>query len=93
MPLTIVLIPLISTLVTELNFGKRYEDNGRVIFDHWAKWHLSLNTLSNQKMLNGLSSSDKNNCVNVPSHRKKAILDTSRILCHPIHHGLQSGNA
>jgi hypothetical protein len=34
-PLTIVLISEISTMVngTLLNFGKRYEDNLRVIFD------------------------------------------------------------
>ena len=38
-PLTIVLIRVISTMVngTLLNFGKRYEDNLRVIFDQWPK--------------------------------------------------------
>ena len=48
--LTIVLIPLISTIVngTLLNFGKRYEDNLRVIFDQWPKLHLGLDALSNQ---------------------------------------------
>ena len=36
-PLTIVLIPLISTIVngTQLNFGKRFEDNLIVLFDQW----------------------------------------------------------
>ena len=54
-PLTIVLIPLISTIVngTLLNFGKRYKDNLRVIFDQWPKLHLGLDALSNQKILNG----------------------------------------
>ena len=53
-PLTIVLIPLISTVVngTLLNFGKRYEDNfKRVNFDQWPKLHLGLDALSNQKNL------------------------------------------
>ena len=38
-PLTIVLISKISTMVngTLLNFGKRYEDNLRVIFDQCTK--------------------------------------------------------
>ena len=56
MPLTIVLIPLISTVVngTLLNFGKRYEDNLRVIFDQSPKLHLGLDVLSNQKTLNGI---------------------------------------
>ena len=55
-PLTIVLIPLISSIVngTLLNFGKRYEDNLRVIFDQWTKLHLGLDVLSNQKILNGI---------------------------------------
>ena len=50
MPLTIVLIPLISTIVngTLLNFGKRYGDNLRVIFDQWPKLHLGLDAVSNQ---------------------------------------------
>ena len=51
-PLTIVLISEISTMVngTLLNFGKRYEDNLRVIFDQWPKLHLGLDALSNQKI-------------------------------------------
>ena len=55
-PLTIVLILLISTIVngTLLNFGKRYEDNLRVIFDQWLKLHLGLDELSNQKILKGI---------------------------------------
>ena len=55
-PLTIVLISEISTKVngTLLNFGKRYEDNLRVIFDQWPKLHLGLDALSNQKILNGV---------------------------------------
>ena len=38
-PLTIVLILLFSTIVNGnlLNFGKRYEDDIRVIFDQWQK--------------------------------------------------------
>ena len=39
---------------TLLNFGKRYEDNLRVIFDQWPKLHLGLDALSNQKMLKGV---------------------------------------
>jgi hypothetical protein len=52
-PFTIVLIPDISSMVngTMLNFGKRYEDDIRVIFDQWPKLHLGLNALSNQKIL------------------------------------------
>ena len=52
-PLTLVLIPLISTIVngTLLNFGKRYDDNLRVILDQWLKMHLGLDALSNQKIL------------------------------------------
>ena len=55
-PLTIVLIPLISTIVngTLLNFGKICEDDLRVIFDHWQKLHLGLDALSNQKILKGI---------------------------------------
>ena len=33
-----------------LNFDKRYKDNIRVIFDHWPKLHLGLDSLSNQKI-------------------------------------------
>ena len=55
-PFTIVLIPVISTMVngTVLNFGKRYEDDLRIIFDQWPKLHLGLDALSNQKILNGI---------------------------------------
>jgi hypothetical protein len=55
-PFTIVLILLICTMVngTMLNFGKRYEDDLRVIFDQWPKLHLGLDTLSNQKILKGV---------------------------------------
>ena len=54
--LTIVMISRISTMVngTLLNFGKRYKDNLRVIFDQWPKLHLGLDVLSNQKILNGI---------------------------------------
>ena len=54
--LTIVLILLIITIVngTLLNFGKRYEDDLRVIFDQWPKLHLCLDALNNQKILNGV---------------------------------------
>ena len=59
MPFTIVLISGISTMVngTLLNFGKRYEDNLRVIFDQWPKLHLGLDSLSNQKILKDVISS------------------------------------
>ena len=55
-PFTIVLILLISTMVngTLLNFGKRYEDDLRVIFDQWPNLHLGLDALSNQKILKGI---------------------------------------
>ena len=55
-PFTIVLISGISTMVndTVLNFGKRYEDDLRVIFDHWPKLHLGLDALSNQRILKGV---------------------------------------
>jgi hypothetical protein len=36
---------------TLLNFGKKYEDNLRVIFDQWPKLHLGLDAPSNQKIL------------------------------------------
>ena len=39
---------------TLLNFGKRYEDDLRVIFDQWQKLHLGLDELSNQKILKGI---------------------------------------
>ena len=38
---------------TLLNFGKRYKDKLRVIFDQWLKLHLGLDALSNQKILKG----------------------------------------
>jgi hypothetical protein len=55
-PFTIVLISVISTMVngTLLNFGKRYKDDLRVIFDQWPKLHLGLYALSNQKILKGV---------------------------------------
>ena len=42
-PFTIVLILLISFMVngTLLNFGKRYVDDLRVIFDQWPKMQLA----------------------------------------------------
>ena len=39
---------------TLLNFGKRYKDDLRVIFDQWSKLHLGLDALSNQKIFNGV---------------------------------------
>ena len=47
---------LIRTMVngTLLNFGKRYKDDLRVIFDQWPKFHLGLDALSNQKTLKGV---------------------------------------
>ena len=56
MPLTIVLISGISTMVngTVLNFGKRYKNDLRVIFDQWPMLHLGLDALSNQKILKGI---------------------------------------
>ena len=39
---------------TLLNFGKKYEDNIRVIFDQWPKLHLGLDALSNQRILKGV---------------------------------------
>ena len=56
MPFTIVLISRISTMVngTLLNFGKRYEDDLRVILDQWSKLHLGLDALSNQKIFKGI---------------------------------------
>ena len=50
---TIVLFPLlVHTMVNGilLNFRKRYEDELRVIFDHWPKLHLGLDALSNKKV-------------------------------------------
>ena len=56
MPFTIALILLINTMVNDtlLNFGKRHEDELRVIFDQWPKLHLDLDALSNQKILKGV---------------------------------------
>ena len=56
MPFTIVLISEISAMVngTVLYFGKRYEDDLRVIDDQWQKLHLCLDALSNQKILKGI---------------------------------------
>ena len=39
---------------TVLNFGKRYKDNLRVIFDQWLKLQLVLDAVSNQKILKGI---------------------------------------
>ena len=39
---------------TLLNFGKRYQDDLRVIFDQWPKLHLDMDALSNQKILKGI---------------------------------------
>ena len=50
---------------TLLNFGKRYENDLRVIFDHWPKLHLALDALSNQKILKGIYSKLTGN-VNYP---------------------------
>ena len=46
----------ISTMAnaTVLNFGKGYEDDLRVIFDQWPKFHLGLDALSNQRILKGV---------------------------------------
>ena len=54
--LTIVMISGISTMVNGilLNFGKRYKGKLRVIFDQWSKFHLGLDALSNQKIVNGI---------------------------------------
>ena len=56
MPFTTVLISGISAMVngTLLNFGKRYEDDFRAIFDQCQKLHLGLDALSNQKILKGI---------------------------------------
>ena len=43
---------------TLLNFGKRYEDDLRVIFVQCQKLHLGLDALSNQKILNGINYTD-----------------------------------
>ena len=43
----------ISNMVngTLLNFGKRYKNNLKVIFDQWPKLNLGLDALSNKKIL------------------------------------------
>ena len=38
---------------TLLNFGKRYDDNLKIIFDQFLELHLGLDALSNQKILKG----------------------------------------
>ena len=42
----------ISTMVNDtlLNFGKRYNDNLRVIFDQWLKLHLGLDAPKSNKL-------------------------------------------
>ena len=42
---------------TLLNFGKRYEDDLRLIFDQWPKLHLDLDAPSNQKVLQAVQQS------------------------------------
>ena len=56
MPFTIVLISGISIMVngTLLNFGKRFEDDLRVIFDQRQKLHFGLDVLSNEKIVIGI---------------------------------------
>ena len=39
---------------TLLNFGKRQDDNLKVIFDQWVKLDLGLDALCNQKILKGI---------------------------------------
>ena len=39
---------------TLLNFGKRYKDDLRVIFEQWSKLHIGLDALNNQKILIGV---------------------------------------
>jgi hypothetical protein len=55
------------------NFGKRYEDDLRVIFDQWPKLHLDLDALSNQKILNGVYSPFPSNDRVFPSRGATAI--------------------
>ena len=56
MPFTIVLISHISAMVrdTLLNFVTGYKDDLSVIFYQWPKLQLGLDSLSNQKILNGV---------------------------------------
>ena len=55
-PFTIVLISRFSNMVngTLLNFGKRYEDDIKILFYQWQKMHLGLDALSIQKFLKGI---------------------------------------
>ena len=39
---------------TQLNFGKRYQEDLKVIFDQWQKLCLDLDALSNQNILKGI---------------------------------------
>ena len=78
-PFTIVqLIPLISTMVngTLLNFGKRYEDDFRVIFEQWPKLHIGLDALSNQKLLKGVYYSSKDRWSQIC--KEKMYIDKKR---------------
>ena len=56
MPVTIVMISEISAMVngTLLNFGKRYEEDFRAVFNQLQKLHLGLDALSYQKILKGI---------------------------------------
>ena len=61
---------------TLLNFGKRYEDDLKVIFDQWPKLYLGLDvlsTLSNQKILNGI--------YHVPNIEYLMLPSTIELLC------------
>ena len=55
-PFTIVLINGFSTMVngTLLNFGKRYENDLRVIFDQWQKLYIGLDVRPEILILIGL---------------------------------------
>ena len=58
---------------TLLNFGKRYEDDLRVIFHQWQKLHLGLDALSNQKILKGIY------CPIIDFAQKLATTDDNKI--------------
>ena len=77
-PFTIVIISLISTMVngTLLNFGKRYEDDFRVIFEQWPKLHMVLDALSNQKLLKGVYYSSKDRWSQIC--KEKMYIDKKR---------------
>jgi hypothetical protein len=47
-PLTIVLITMVNGNL--LNFGKRYKDDLRVIFDQWPKLHLGLDAKQSKNL-------------------------------------------